>query len=631
MTKRYELLDRLGEGGAGAVFKAWDTRLQRYVAIKKLLPAEQRLGLGVGTDLAKEASALSALQHPNIVSVYDLDEIDGESVVVMEFLNGETLEQTIRRGALAISDFASVAKQSLEGLVAAHRLGVQHRDIKPSNIMVNWLPNGDFLVKMLDFGLADFTAKAPDAAKGDEDSAYGSVHFMAPEQFTRRPVDVRTDIYSLGCVFYYALSSAFPFTGRNMEEIIDAHLGATPQPLTKLRQDVPKALADWIAWMMNRDPEQRPARAEQALEALRAMEAGKTANVGAARRPMPGVRNPTGSVTAVPAAKKPGVSSATERHKASSKAAPPPISIKPILISAIVVVALGLGFVIWQFTKKSPDPSVTTESGLPQNGLSIHVEGSQGLKKNFGAEPAKLGDKVDYWQDISSLAGGNHLHYINTNISGRDGPLREGRLPKAGEFRRGNVVFPVLNFDGGSCLLIVTDDKGDGKIPIENNIDLFAAPEITLVVELSVDESPWRSLLFGAGNEKLKASWEVACDKGSFLLGTAVPDFNYASLKIPPNEGLFTLVVSISNKKREGRLSLTTNAGVTTVSEVAQNLSAFTPLTRLRLSGKARTQDGADNAFFRGNIAELLMYPRSLSTDETRQCQEYLRKKYSGS
>jgi serine/threonine protein kinase len=293
MTKRYDLLDRLGEGGAGAVFKAWDTRLQRYVAIKRLLPADQRESDGVGTDLKKEAAALSALQHPNIVSVYDLDEIDGEPVVIMEFLNGETLEQTMRRGALNIGDFASVARQALEGLVAAHRLGVQHRDIKPSNIMVNWLPNGDFLVKVLDFGLADFTAKPQEANVGDGDSAYGSVHFMAPEQFTRQPVDARTDIYSLGCVFYYALTSAFPFTGRKMEDIIDAHLKTLPQPLMKLRQDIPKGLADWIAWLMNRDPEKRPQNAEEALEAFRLLQAGKT---GKARPQTGGVRQVTGPV-----------------------------------------------------------------------------------------------------------------------------------------------------------------------------------------------------------------------------------------------------------------------------------------------------------------------------------------------
>lgn len=274
-SPRYEFLEHLGQGGAGTVYKAWDSKLQRAVAIKKLLPPEKRGGEGVGTDLLKEASALSALQHPNVVSVYDVEHLDESLCVIMEFINGETLETTMKRGALNRTDFASVAKQSLEGLIAAHRLGIQHRDIKPSNIMVNWLPNGDFLVKLLDFGLADFTHHPHLQVMEGENSIYGTVQFMAPEQFTRNPVDVRTDLYSLGCVLYYTLVGSYPFQASDVEGMIQAHLNAQFSPLFPLRQDLPKIMCDWVEWLMRLEPDHRPTDAGQALEIFKQIEAGR--------------------------------------------------------------------------------------------------------------------------------------------------------------------------------------------------------------------------------------------------------------------------------------------------------------------------------------------------------------------
>ncbi len=275
MSDRYKFLEKLGEGGAGSVHKAWDQKLKRYVAVKVLLAANVRKAAGVGTDLATEAAALSSLQHPNIVAVYDFDTDGPEPFVVMEFINGETLEGTVRRGALLPDDFKQIAAESLEGLSAAHRQGMCHRDLKPSNLMFHWLPDGKWQTKLLDFGLANVGLRPAQQELAGAGSVAGSVHFMAPEQFLHQPLDVRTDLYSLGCVFYYALTGSFPCNGTTLEEVMNAHLARQVAPLQHLRADVPPLLTDWVMWLMSRQPEERPESAAEALRVMRGILSGE--------------------------------------------------------------------------------------------------------------------------------------------------------------------------------------------------------------------------------------------------------------------------------------------------------------------------------------------------------------------
>jgi tRNA A-37 threonylcarbamoyl transferase component Bud32 len=361
---RYEFLGKLGEGGAGAVYKAWDHKLQRHVAVKKLLPPEERTADGVGTDLVKEAAALSAFQHPNVVAIHDLEQIDGQWCVIMEFLNGETLENTVRRGALTKHDFIQVALHVLEGLVAAHRLGIQHRDIKPSNIMVNWLPNGDFLVKVLDFGLADYSAAA-NSKDYDAESTYGTVQFMAPEQFTRRPVDERTDLYSLGCVLYYALTAQYPFKGASMEAIIEAHLQAQVPALASQRTDLPPVLCHWVEWLMRAEPDKRPSSAQEALESFKQLLAGKLMNLPVKQTAR--VQYPVSPATArvparpVPPAQRAAVASAVVVPAMMTKGKPAAkLTGLWITLGAIV----GLTGVLLLISQKPSETPVTPSPGI---------------------------------------------------------------------------------------------------------------------------------------------------------------------------------------------------------------------------------------------------------------------------
>jgi serine/threonine protein kinase len=187
---------------------------------------------------------------------------------VMELLDGETLETLISRAPLIETDFFSVAEQCLEGLLAAHDGHLLHRDIKPCNIMITWLPSGRMQLKLLDFGLAKFTLEPSIQTIAHGNSLFGSIYFMAPEQFEQAPLDARTDLYSLGGVFYYALTGEYPFNGESVAQVMASHLQGYCKDLREYRPDLPETLCNWIMSLMARQPDDRPNSCEVALSQL---------------------------------------------------------------------------------------------------------------------------------------------------------------------------------------------------------------------------------------------------------------------------------------------------------------------------------------------------------------------------
>lgn len=265
--ERYEIKGKLGEGGVGAVYKAFDTQLNREVAIKRVLAGGGYENQEEATKhLLKEATALSSVQHPHIVTVYDAGVDEDGPYVVMELIHGKTLDEMVERGTLTWNDLREIALQSQEALIAAQDLDLVHRDLKPSNVMVCWLPSGKFQVKIVDFGLAKFSA-APSLQTIDHgDAVFGSIFFMAPEQFERTPLDKRTDMYALGCLYYYSLTGEYPFNGDTAAAVMASHLQHHVTPLHELRPDIPQWGADWIMWHIERGMDARPADARAALE-----------------------------------------------------------------------------------------------------------------------------------------------------------------------------------------------------------------------------------------------------------------------------------------------------------------------------------------------------------------------------
>ena len=266
MSERYEIREKIGKGGMGAVYRAYDTVMKRYVALKRLLPLEDTNlnEISQGT-LTREAAALARFQHPNVVTIFALEKDDEGHFVVMELVEGEDLFQLLKEGALSWDDFKDVAPQCLEPLIAAGELNLLHRDIKPGNIMLTLTAAGRFIVKLLDFGLAKFSQQPSLQTLDQRGSFLGSIEFIAPEQLELEPLDQRTDLYSLGCVFYYMLTQVSPFAGGNPAETSSNHLNHRCRPLHGIRRDVPPQVSDWVMRLIARNREDRPADAREAL------------------------------------------------------------------------------------------------------------------------------------------------------------------------------------------------------------------------------------------------------------------------------------------------------------------------------------------------------------------------------
>lgn len=268
MEERYEIKGKIGQGGLGAVYRAHDVRMNREVAIKRIVANAEDTTISeeATRQLVQEAGALASLQHPNIVTIYDVGSDDDGPFVVMELLTGETIEDLIAKGSFTWPDFRQLAMQTLEALIAAQELHLVHRDLKPGNIMLTWLPSGKFQVKIVDFGLAKLSAKPSLQTIDQSDGVFGSIYFMAPEQFERVPIDLKADLYAIGCVFYYALTGTYPFDGENAAEVMAAHLQHHVAPLQEVREGIPVWACDWVMWHLNRQPADRPESARQALK-----------------------------------------------------------------------------------------------------------------------------------------------------------------------------------------------------------------------------------------------------------------------------------------------------------------------------------------------------------------------------
>ena len=251
----YKIEKLLGAGGMGEVYLASEARLNRRVALK-ILPPEFVADAERRARFEREARAVSALNHPNLVTIYDLGSLDGLHFIAMEYVEGRTLRE-LAGGHLKLKEILSVVAQAAEALAAAHRAGVVHRDVKPENIMVR----ADGYVKVLDFGLAKLLEQPADGADAPAETQAGAVMgtlaYMSPEQAAGEPLDARTDVWSLGVVLYELATGRKPFAGSNRRETVNAILSDEPQPATEADPALPPALDHILLKALEKDRELR--------------------------------------------------------------------------------------------------------------------------------------------------------------------------------------------------------------------------------------------------------------------------------------------------------------------------------------------------------------------------------------
>ncbi len=709
MVERYRIYEQLGAGGVGAVYRAYDNELKRWVAIKRLMTNSEIGGdQKLANDLRREADALAAMRNPNVVTIFDVAS-DAEGLfIVMELLTGEDLADVVARGPLHYDDFKELASQTVEALLSAHQHHILHRDIKPENIKVERLPGGRMQSKIIDFGLARTSLRARKQTEDQSGSVMGSIFYMAPEQLTRQPIDERTDLYSLGCVFYEALSGRKAFDGDTVAAVIDKHINHDILPLHVVAPHVPPWLGFWVLRLMAQKPEDRPTNAQQAIEEFRTWEklsaapqmmpwmptgyvqmqgsyaqsmypgAGSvsqvpnedtTCNVPIQQgyrqaKPMPGVRHDatpgemvaqsraqiemaahTAQLTSTqPKSRQPTAPARTPSKPAATFANKgvtriPKIKLYAGIALAALVLVIGYAFLGGRKTGKLASSGGAASTSLLSSGgpekvsfelppdrlfppvdmdICLQLVSSVGLQKSDD-KPAKAGDAVTQWHDLSPLANDNLVRAFQAAQVHSPKSIIWTPAPANTEGVRPNRR--VLDFhprEGKAMALNLTDPAGQKtKFPF-GSAKTRSARGLTLAIVFQADakQLPTRVLTL-SGEGKASISLKVTADKKLIAeIHNGSSNISITSKDIDPTTPC-TAMVTWDEATGKVELRAKDAPGKTFKNGVQLN-APTSPLYRLQM-GKVQNNDKSPAPpaeQFTGWLAEVVMYSAVPTNDQ---------------
>jgi eukaryotic-like serine/threonine-protein kinase len=502
---RYRIQRKLGAGGMADVYLAEDQELGRRVAIK-ILNGRHANDDQFIERFRREAKNAAALNHPNIVSIYDRGEAEDTYYIAMEFLDGRTLKELIvGRGAAPINVAVEYARQILSALRFAHRHGIVHRDIKPHNVLVD----AEGRVKVTDFGIA----RAGTSQMTETGSIVGTAQYLSPEQARGGEVDPRSDLYSLGVVLYELLTGKTPFDGETPVEIAMKHLSTTPKPPSKLRSDIPPALDMVVLRALAKNPDDRYQSADEMEADLERVARGARVSATTADTATQVLRRPAAATAAAAAS----ATAATMIAAPPASAAPPPVVTEeeeyeegggrdrplwPWLVAAgFVIAAIVAGFFVWQQLSGAPQVTVKDYTHLTQasaehqiTAAGLHAQTNKGPNANvpqgkvFKQDPG-AGSKIDKGGTVTIWVSTGPPKVTVPDVKGESWPTAQQTLVNAG-LQPVRVIVPGKVKDQ-----VVATDPGAGEsVPkgTKVRVNVWSGPEtgtVPGVVGLSLQEA----------------------------------------------------------------------------------------------------------------------------------------------